>query len=194
MNTYKDKVKVMTISGLLCALGIMIPMFAPKIVLEPASFTLASHVPIFIAMFISVPVACSVGIITGFGFLFSGYPIVIVLRAFTHLVFAVLGAYMLKKNDKILANNISAILFSFFIGLVHAFNEVIIVTLFYWGGNVSNLYYERGYLISVIGLVGIGTVVHSMVDLTIAVLVWKPIQNILPIPANVKIKTKKWGM
>ena len=78
------KLQTMVVAALLCAIGIVIPMFAPKIVLEPASFTLASHVPIFIALFISPPVALAVSIGTTVGFLFAGFPIVIVLRALTH--------------------------------------------------------------------------------------------------------------
>ena len=41
-------------AGLLTAVGILIPMISPlKIVIPPASFTVASHVAVFIAMFIS---------------------------------------------------------------------------------------------------------------------------------------------
>lgn len=46
-----NSVKHLTISALLIGLGILIPMVMPKIVIGPASFTLASHVPVFIAMF-----------------------------------------------------------------------------------------------------------------------------------------------
>ncbi len=43
----------LALTGMLIAVGIVIPLFSPvKIILEPASFTLASHVAIFIAMFI----------------------------------------------------------------------------------------------------------------------------------------------
>ena len=48
-----QKVYKMIVSALLCAVGIIIPLFAPKIYLGVMSFTLASHVAIFIAMFIS---------------------------------------------------------------------------------------------------------------------------------------------
>jgi niacin transporter len=74
--------------------------------------------------------------------------------------------------------------------MVHALCEVIVVTTFYWGNNMSEAYYKNGYFMSVIILVGIGTFVHSMVDLTIATLVWKPIQNIISIPASVRIARK----
>ena len=63
-------------------------MFMPKIVLEPASFTLASHVPVFIAMFISPLVAFAVALGTTIGFLMSGLPVIIVMRALSHVVFA----------------------------------------------------------------------------------------------------------
>ena len=61
-----NSVKRLTISALLIAMGIIIPMVMPRITIGPASFTLASHVPVFIAMFISPVVAISLG--TGFGF------------------------------------------------------------------------------------------------------------------------------
>ncbi|NLJ30821.1 MAG: hypothetical protein GX424_04340, partial [Clostridiales bacterium] len=43
----------MIIAALLIAIAIIIPMFFPKIIVGPASFTLASHVPVMIALFIS---------------------------------------------------------------------------------------------------------------------------------------------
>ena len=44
----------LTITALLMALAIMIPIVMPlKVVIPPASYTLASHVPIFLAMFLS---------------------------------------------------------------------------------------------------------------------------------------------
>lgn len=182
------KLQSMVISALLCAIGIIIPMFAPKIVLEPASFTLASHVPIFIAMFISPSVAISVSLITGVGFLFAGFPLVVVLRALTHVVFASLGSFMLKKNNNLLHSPESTFLFGFLLAIVHGVCEVTVVTLFYMGNNMTSAYYENGYLMSVIVLVGIGTIIHSMVDYGIALFVWKPIHKIVAIPVNVKMR------
>ena len=89
--------KTMVIAGLLCAVGIVIPMFSPiKVVLEPASFTLASHVAVFIAMFISPAVAVCVALGTTLGFFIGGFPIVVVMRALTHVIFAYFGAVYLK--------------------------------------------------------------------------------------------------
>lgn len=187
MNQH-NKIQSMVISALLCSIGIIIPIFSPfKILLEPASFTLASHVPIFIAMFISPTVAVSVALITSFGFLFAGFPIVIVLRALTHVVFATLGAIMLKKDSNILSSPKKTFIFGILISLVHGICEVIVVTLFYLGSGMTTAYYENGYIISVIVLVGIGTVIHSMVDLGIAFFVWKPLQHVVTIPASAKM-------
>ena len=96
-TTQHIKLQSMVIAALLCAIGIVIPKKKKKIVLEPASFTLASHVPIFIALFISPLVALSVSIGTTIGFLLAGFPIVVVLRALSHVLFAMIGAFILKK-------------------------------------------------------------------------------------------------
>ena len=185
-----SKIKSMTLAGLLCALGIIIPMVAPKFVLEPASFTLASHVPVFIAMFISPSVAISVSLITGLGFLISGFHLVIVLRAFTHVIFAALGSFMLKKNGRIFLSFNSTVLYGILVSVVHAVCEVVVVAAFYWGNSMTDIYYEKGFLTSVILLVGLGTVVHSLVDFSISLFVWKPLQHIITIPANAKVKIK----
>jgi niacin transporter len=181
----------MVISALLCAIGIIIPMFAPKIVVEPASFTLASHVPVFIAMFISPAVAASVALITGIGFFFGPYPPVVVLRALSHIVFAVIGAFILKKNGSITSNSKSITIFAFLISVLHAACEIVVVTFFYWGSQMTSAYYEKGYLISVMGLVGAGTIIHSMIDFSIATAIWQPLKHIISIPASAKFKTRK---
>lgn len=63
-----NRVRQLTISALLIAMGILIPMVMPKIVIGPASFTLASHVPLMIAMFFSPGMAVAVALGTAFGF------------------------------------------------------------------------------------------------------------------------------
>ncbi len=190
MTTQMNKVKTMTMAALLCAIGIMIPMYFPKIVIGPASFTLASHVPIFIAMFISPTVAISVATITGFGFLIAGFIPIIVARAFTHLIFAALGAFVLKKKGTMLSSFKTATLYSLIISVIHALPEVFVVSYFYFGNRMSAATYESGYVVSVLLLIGLGGLVHSMVDFSIAAFVWKPLQQVISIPASVKIKTK----
>lgn len=181
-------VKTMTITALLSAIGIIIPMFAPKIVIGPASMTLASHVAIIIAMFISPLVTIFVSLITTIGFLIAGFPTVIVLRAATHIIFATIGALILKKNNKIMLSVKSAGLFALFIALIHAVCEAAIVTYFYY---IMGMTFEKGYFITVIVLVGGVTLVHSMIDFSIATLVWKPLQNIVSIPVNARVRFTK---
>jgi niacin transporter len=181
-----NKVMSMTIAAMLCAIRIVIPMVAPRIVMGPISFTLASHVAIFIAMFISPQIAISVALVTGIGFQLAGFPIEIVLRAFTHVIFAALGAFILKKNGSILLSAKNTILFSLLIAVVHAIAEVLAITTFYW---ITGKFNDSFFTVVFIGI-GLGTIIHSMVDFTIAVIVWKPLQHIVLIPASAKIKAK----
>ncbi len=191
MNT-KNSVQTMTIAALLSAIAILIPMFAPKFILEPASFTLASHVPIFIAMFISPYIAVTVAIISAIGFLLAGiFPIVVVLRALSHIVFAVVGSILLKKNKNFLNTTGGFVTFGLLMALIHAVCEVTVVTFFYWGNNMTSGYYDKGYLFSVILLVGVGTIIHSMIDFTIAFAVWKPLQKVVSIPASVRTSKQR---
>lgn len=170
-STYK-----ITIAALLIAIGILIPMISPlKIILEPASFTLASHVATMIAMFLSPGVAAAVAIGTAFGFLLGGFPIVIALRAASHVIFAFVGAKILSKRPNMLQDQKAFWMFSLSLGILHALCEVIVVSLFYFSGNLSADYYNQGMLTSVMLLVGVGTVVHSMVDFWLAKIVWNTV-------------------
>ena len=150
-------------------MGIIIPMFSPvRIVLEPASFTLASHVAIFIAMFISTGTAAAVAIGTTIGFFFGGFPLVVVLRAASHIVFSIIGSTYLQKFPLNALSAVKLRVFSLLIALVHALFEVIVVSIFYFSGYASVAYYQNGFLMTVILLVGFGTVIHSMIDFEIA--------------------------
>jgi niacin transporter len=80
--------------------------------------------------------------------------------------------------------------FAILISVVHAVAEVIVVSFYYWGSSMTSAYYEKGYLLAVIGLVGVGTIIHSMIDFSIAVFVWKPLQYVISIPANAKIRAR----
>ncbi|WP_041556310.1 hypothetical protein [Carnobacterium sp. 17-4] len=173
-----NRVHKLTIAALLVAVGILIPMVSPvKLILEPASFTLASHVAIFIAMFISPMIALTVALGTALGFLLGGFPIIIALRALTHVVFAGVGSYFLLRNPSILQSTAKTQLFSFLIGLLHAICEVAVVSVFYFGGEMTTAYYTQGFLQSVFLLVGAGTIVHSMIDFTLAHVVWKSLMS-----------------
>lgn len=162
------KVYQMALSAMLMAVAVLIPAFSPlKVIIEPASFTLGSHVAIMIAMFISPAVAVSVELGACVGFFLGGFPLVVVMRALSQLIFVVVGAVILKKKPEVMKNLVSMIIFALFIGVLHAAAEVVVSTIFY--GVTSTFMYN------VLVLVGIGTLIHSCVDFAIAVAVWKVI-------------------
>ena len=171
-----NSVQKMVLAALLCAVGIVIPMFSPfKILLEPASYTLGSHVAIMIAMFLAPAVAAFVSLGTALGFFFGGFPLVIVLRAATHVVFAVLGAWYLQKSPDTIKSVPKSTVFSLLLGALHAVCEVAVVMPFYFGDRLSAANYANGFFYSVVLLVGVGTVVHSMIDFAISLAVWKAV-------------------
>ncbi|XOQ43404.1 MAG: Niacin transporter NiaX [Clostridium sp.] len=183
-----QSIQSMTIAALLCAVGIVIPMTFPKIWVGPASFTLASHVPIFLAMFISPAVAITVALGTTLGFFLSGLPLVITLRALSHVVFVTIGAMFLKKRSMAMKFSMSSLLFGLILGVIHAASEVIVVTYFFFGGQLSSATYSSGYVVSVLLLVGVGGLIHSMVDFGLSIAAWKPISRVIRIPVNAKAK------
>lgn len=172
----QNSLQKMTAAALLIALGIIIPMFSPiKLIIEPAaSFTLASHVAVFLAMFISPTVAAAVALGTTLGFALNPvYGPIVVLRAASHIVFALGGSTYLTKWPNTLASAKKTQVFSLAVGLVHAVCEISVVSLFYAGGSMSDAHYTVGFLRSVILVIGLGTVAHSMVDFAIAWLIYK---------------------
>jgi len=179
MFNLRKRIYGITVAALLCAVGILIPMFMPiKIIIEPASFTLASHVAIFIAMFISPLTAVFVTIGTTLGFFLAGvFPPVIVARAASHIVFATVGSLMLKKQPELIGTIPKATAFSLFLAIIHGICETIVVLPFYFLNMLAPQNYEKGLFYSVILLVGVGTIVHSMVDFYLAYVIWRPLKQ-----------------
>jgi niacin transporter len=148
-------------------------MFMPiRLVIPPASYTLASHVAIFIGMFISPKVAIGVSIGTAFGFFFGGFPIEIVIRAASHIVWAWPGAVYLSKIDKFALSGIKLRAFSLVIALVHGASEVLSVIVFFVAVGFPA---DRG-LSWLLLFLGFGTIVHSLVDLEIANVIRRALQ------------------
>ena len=193
-----NSVKRLTISALLIAMGIIIPMVMPRITIGPASFTLASHVPVFIAMFISPVVAIAVSLGTGFGFFLSATPI-IALRALSHLIFAVIGAVILQKHPEILINkegkftllNGKLQLFNVGIGVIHSAAELVVVSVFYTMGNLPGTYYTACFMYSIFLLMGVGGLIHSLVDFSIAYFLASTLSKHVDIPTFTEAKQPK---
>jgi len=173
----KNNILRMTTSALLIAIGIIIPLFSPvKLHFPPASYTLASHVPIFLGMMISPSVAIAVTIGTTAGFFLSTSPI-IALRAASHLIFVLIGSLYLKKRQTLLKSPIETRIFSFVIAIIHAICEVLVVAIFFFNGTLNEAIYQQGFLFYGILLVGAGTIIHSMIDFEIALILHKTLSK-----------------
>ena len=175
------RVQKMCIAALLCAVGILVPIISPvKVPIGPMSFTLASHVALFLALFISPAVAVTVELGTTLGFLLAGFAPVVVLRAASQLVFVCIGAVLLAKKPQLMKSAGGIFAFGLGLGAVHGVCEALVVTAFWLGGAT----YDGGFVQTVIGLVCFGTLVHSMVDYYLALLIWKPVSKVVKIPMS----------
>ena len=163
MNS-RIKTKDLVISALLIAVGIMIPMIFTglpfRIVVGPYSATLMAHVPVIIAMFISPWTAVFTAVGTTIGFFFTA-PLVVAVRAASHIVFAIVGAYMVKKNINLILTCVST-------GVIPAVFEGIVVLVFFATGLSSNNTYSNMVMMWI--TIG-GTFAHHIVDFIISVIV-----------------------
>lgn len=185
MNT---KIQKMCAAALLCAIGILIPMISPiKISLGAMSFTLASHVALFLAMFIAPSVAAVVCVGTTLGFFMAGFPLVVVARAASQVVFVMIGAIVLSKFASAFKKPIMLVGLGVGLSVIHAVFEMLVVFAFTFlgvplKGNVVEFLF---------GLVGVGTFVHSLIDMGIALIIWKPCANAIKIPISFKLPEKR---
>lgn len=92
-------IKVLVYSALLTALAIVIPIAFGFLSIQvgPFSATLASHVPLFLAILLGPVPAAMVGIGSGIGFLLTKGSY-IAARAFMHTFVGVAGALLIKKG------------------------------------------------------------------------------------------------
>jgi niacin transporter len=157
------KVREIVWGGLLTAIAILIPLAFGGILgvtIPPFSATIASHVPIMLAMLISPMVAFMVAAGSAFGF-FIKLGAIIGARAGMHVIFALLGAHMIKRG--------ASFKFALLATLpVHALSEALIVLPF-------------GFTLQKAGLVvGVGTALHHSVDSIIALSIFALIGALMP--------------
>lgn len=177
----KFSTKDMVVSALLIAIGILIPMiftgFPFRIVVGPYSATLMAHVPVIISMFISPWTAIFTAIGTTIGFFFTA-PFIVAVRAASHIAFAIMGAFMIKKGMKLLPVCILT-------GIVHSILEGLVVLIFYAGG-ISEP--TAGYSIAALVIITIaGTLAHHIVDFAISYVVGKALARAKMLPEMPKI-------
>ena len=104
----------------------------------------------------------------------AGFPLVIVMRAASHIIFALMGAYYIKHHPGVLTGALSFATFNLACAIVHAIGEVLACLLFYTTTTIPNI--DLIYVVFV--LVGGGTIVHSMVDGYIALYIYKAIPGL----------------
>ena len=151
----------LTITALLMALAIMIPYCDAFESCDSTGIVyIGESVPIFLAMFLSRKMAACVVIGSTLGFFVAGFPIVIVMRAASHIIFALMGAYYIKHHPGVLTGALSFVAFNLACAIVHAIGEVLACLLFYTTTTMPNI--DLIYVVFV--LVGGGTIVHSLVD------------------------------
>lgn len=177
----------LVIAALLIAIAMIIPLFFPKIIIGPASFTLASHVPVMIALFISPMVGLAVALGSTFGFFIAGFPLVIVIRALSHVFFVMAGALLLKNRPELLRTPLRLTLFGLLLAAIHAVGEVAAVVAFYLVTTGSLESIKGGFGYGVLLLVGVGTLLHSMVDFGIALFVWRPLLHMIRFPVSARV-------
>ena len=172
-------IKKITMSALLTAIAMIIPMYMPfKIVLEPIfSATFAAHVPGILALFIgpSAVIGTAIGSALGF-FMALGNPWVSA-RAFVHLAFGLFGYYMAKKEYNVF-------LILFLTGLVHAGSEMLV-------GLVSLAVIEAPASIAeyILVTVGLGTFIHHCIDFAIVLIIYTPLYKAKALPLAINYKS-----
>lgn len=157
-------IQSLVLNAMLIALGIIFPIVLPGIRVEPFfSYTLASHVPLMVAMFLGPKSTVFVAVGTAIGFVFSTGNHLIVARALSHVVFATIGSLILMKNKSIVKKLPSRILFNVSLGAVHGLCEFLVIIPFVLDGLTMS------FLGQMFLFLGLGTVVHSVIDFVIAI-------------------------
>ena len=172
----KLSTKNLVITALLIAFGILIPIafWFLRVTLPPAfTATLTAHVPIFIAMFISPSSAIFTTIGTTIGFLVAGLDLVVVIRAASHIFFAIAGTYMFRKNCNIILTGVVT-------AVLHALFEALVVYAFLAFGWMTS---GETFVKVAFYTTGIGTLIHHAIDYIIAIAIIKGLSK-----ANINLK------
>ena len=180
MNKNKISVKDISIAALLTALALTIPLFMPiKLVLEPIfSATFASHVPGILSMFVGPFAVVGTAVGSALGFMQLG-PWVS-LRAFSHIIFGLLGYKMITKKW----NTLLVVLIT---GLLHAGAEMIV-------GLVSIPFIVTpagGLLKYIIITVGLGTFIHHCIDFAISIVILYALKSARLVKTDFNFKSLK---
>ncbi len=152
-------IRKLTYTAILVALAMIIPLQFGflKIVIPPFTATLASHVPMFLAMFLGPWVAAAVGLGSAVGFFFTS-PAVVAARALMHVLVGVAGAVLLARK---VAFPVVVLLTAPLHGMLEAI--AVIPFGFTWD--------------KILVVVGVGTILHHLADGVIAMALTKSLSK-----------------
>lgn len=160
----KYNTKDIVLAALLTALSMIITFSPLRLPFPPPfSVTLGSHVPTMVALFINptVTLFTVIGSVIGFA-VTAADPIIVPLRAATHILFALVGRYLIMhrfiKND--IVNYIVVIVVT---SLIHALSESLVVML------VTPIIAPEKMTSTIVTLTFVGTIFHHYVDALITV-------------------------
>ena len=165
----KIKTKDLVATALLTTIAIIIPLLVPiKVVIPPFSATLASHVPLMLAMFINPAAALFVALGSALGFLFALGPIV-AARAAMHVFFVVAGSYMLKRRCNIF-------FVAFVTLLLHTLSDMFIVYVLFEAFGQTAILKENTMQYAQY-VIAAGTSLHHIMDFLIAMVIYIPLSR-----------------
>ncbi|MEG1719034.1 MAG: hypothetical protein RR306_01795 [Clostridia bacterium] len=170
-----NKTRLITISALLTAISFLMVYIVPTIDIGVWSLTVGSHVPTFIAMFISPVTAVFTYLGTLLAFIIKTGNIFVWLRAGSHIFFIIAGLLILRKYDMLKATKnkyLKVSLFGLVIALVHGIFEALSVVLGLAVGFVLPSTGGNSTLVYLLLIVCLGTVVHSIIDFALAYAVY----------------------
>lgn len=177
-----SQTKKIAITALLIALSFVMPYFMPTITLPFTTFTLFSHVPVIIAMFVSPFTALMSCIGTALAFFLKTSPIV-ALRAASHIFFALPGSIAIDKG--LITKGISIFLGCLVLGIIHGVAEIIVVAIFLGvQGQTFTLY----YIMIEVGLITLG---HHCIDYIFSLVVYKSCAQAKLLENKFLFKSKK---
>ena len=175
------KTKEMVSGAILIAFSILIPVaFGAylRILIPPFSATIASHVPVMLAMLVSPSIGAAVGVGSGVGFLmaYGADPlgIMIAARAVSHSVWAYIGGLMIRRGKSFKKTLVVT-------SVMHAALEVVVILILFLvfgiplnqGTGVSSTTLPT---IAVVAIIFFGTIGHHAIDGLISLVIAKAVR------------------
>lgn len=81
--------------------------------------------------------------------------------------------------------------FNLLIGVIHSIIEMLVVSVFFFIGNMPETYYAEGYFYTVFILMGIGGLIHSLVDYNIAYFIAGTLSKFFDVPVFTAAKKQQ---